>query len=176
MARVSFDKEKFVQASMKFVLKNPMQDGGCALTDEGTSLQKSMPDGEGDGLYLVNLLDSNEKVNWRDVVQVQHEMVNSKDITCPICMEALEDMVCPRITKCGHIYCWPCVLQYLDFEKDYNWKRCPLCFDPVYQLDLKNVVIRQNKYYKAGNTMKFDLMVRSKGGTIAKNKHLESLQ
>lgn len=26
-----FDKEKFVQASMKFVLKNPVEDGGCKI-------------------------------------------------------------------------------------------------------------------------------------------------
>ena len=27
----NFDKEKFEQAKMKFVLKNPVQDGGCPL-------------------------------------------------------------------------------------------------------------------------------------------------
>ena len=68
-------------------------------------------------------------------------MTNSKDIGCPICMEHINDMICPRITKCGHVFCWPCILQYLEFEKEHNWKRCPLCFDPVYKLDLKNVII-----------------------------------
>ena len=171
-----FDKEKFVQASMKFVLKNPIQDGGCQLTTDAEKQENENYDFEGETPYLINLLDSNEKVNWRDVIQVQHEMVNSKDITCPICMEALENMVCPRITKCGHLYCWPCMLQYLDYENDHSWKRCPLCFDSVYKLDLKNCIIRQNKYFKAGNTIKFDLMVRAKGTTKTKNKYLESLQ
>ena len=121
-------------------------------------------------------MDANEKFNWFDIVQVKMDMTNSKDIGCPICMEPLKEMVCPRITKCGHIYCWPCVLQYLDFEQEHNWKKCPLCCDPVYKYDLKNVIVSQSKYYKPGNLIKFDLMVRSKGSNLAKNKHIEHLQ
>ena len=92
-------------------------------------------------------MDPNEKVKWREVVQVRYSLISSDDIKCPICMESLEEMVCPRITKCGHIFCWTCMLQYLKFEKQRNWKRCPLCFDSVYPLDLKNVrIIKDNQY------------------------------
>lgn len=92
--------------------------------------------------YLENFYDSNETVNWNDVVQVRYDLVNSKGISCPICMEELDEMVCPRITKCGHIYCWACILSYLNYEKKREWKKCPLCADSIYPRDLKNVVIR----------------------------------
>ena len=66
------------------------------------------------------------------------------------------------------------MLQYLDYEKQRNWKRCPLCFDSVYRLDLKNVDILQSRQFRAGQTISFDLMVRAKGNTLAKNKRIES--
>jgi hypothetical protein len=98
--------------------------------------------------YVANILDANEPVFWRDVVQVKQSVLNANDISCPICLEPLSNMVCPRITKCGHVYCWTCVLQYLEFEKQRNWKRCALCFDCVYKLDLKPVIIEEIKTFK----------------------------
>jgi hypothetical protein len=77
-------------------------------------------------------------------------------------MEMLEHMSCPRITKCGHIYCWSCVLQYLAYKKEDNWKKCPLCNDPVYKHELKNVKVNPNNYYKEGSNIKFNLMIRGK--------------
>ena len=89
-------------------------------------------------------------------------------------MEELDEMVCPRITKCGHIYCWACILSYLNYEKKREWKKCPLCADSIYPRDLKNVVIRQNQLYRVGHKIKFDLMVRSKSNNLVKNKYIES--
>lgn len=79
-------------------------------------------------------------------------------------------MIVPRITKCGHIYCWACILQYLAYEKSKNWKRCPLCNDPVYKHELKQVKIVQSNYYNEGSTIKFNLMVRNKANIIVKDK------
>ena len=50
-------------------------------------------------------------------------------------------MVAPRVTKCGHLYCYACLLQYLDFEKQYAWKKCPLCSDPIYKRDIRKAKI-----------------------------------
>ena len=104
-------------------------------------------------------------------------MINASYVQCPICLENLPSMVAPRITKCGHIYCWPCVLQYLAYNKESSqrsWKRCPLCNDPIYKQDLKNVQIVQKPYYKEGDRMRFNLMVRSKGNIIVKDKALSA--
>lgn len=64
------------------------------------------------------------------------------------------------------------MLQYLEYQKEKSWKRCPLCFDAVYKNDLKHTVIKKNVYYKEGETIKFDLMVRSRANTLTKNKRL----
>jgi hypothetical protein len=102
---------------------------------------------------MLNLHDPNENVDWRYLVQVIFNMTNASDVQCPICMENLPQMVAPRITKCGHIFCWPCVLQYLAYDKDTrmapqisgvtgkSWKRCPLCSEHVYKHELKRVRI-----------------------------------
>jgi hypothetical protein len=60
--------------------------------------------------FLLNLYDPNENIEWKDVVTVIYNMINASDVQCPICLENLTQMVSPKITKCGHIYCWPCVL------------------------------------------------------------------
>lgn len=78
-------KEHQVQASLKFIVKKEKD-------------------------YLLNLYDPNELVEWKDVVSVVYNMANAEDVQCPICLENLNQMVTPKITKCGHIYCWPCVL------------------------------------------------------------------
>ena len=66
------------------------------------------------------------------------------------------------------------MLSYLDYEKKRNFKKCPLCSDSIYARDLKNVEVRQNILYKAGDKMSFDLMVRSKKNNLVKNKYSES--
>ena len=58
----------------------------------------------------MNIYDPNEVVDWKDVVKVIYPMINADDVKCPICMEKLHLMIVPKITKCGHMYCWPCIL------------------------------------------------------------------
>ena len=172
------DKEQQTQATMKFVLQNKKEDGGIfeiKFNDDTAIEQMSTEIDSFDqvGEYLENFYNSNEKVNWRDVVQVRYDLVNSKGISCPIYMESLEEMICPRITKCGHIYCWPCILSYLDYQTTRNWKKCPLCSDSIYARDLKNVIIQQSSSYKEGQKIIFDLMVRSRENNLVKNKYTE---
>ncbi len=65
---------------------------------------------------------------------------------CPICFE--KSLLCPRMTKCGHIFCWSCILQYLHHrislsrrfgvEKAANLPRkCPLCHVLISDPELK---------------------------------------
>ena len=129
--------------------------------------------------YILNIYDPNEIVNWKDVIQVIFHttsyVLNSEDIKCPICMENLQKMVVPKITKCGHTFCWPCILQYLAFEKHRSWKRCPLCNESVYKHELKGVRVVKDAYTKIGDTLKFDLHIRSKTNIIVKNKFLSEI-
>ncbi|KAG6897955.1 hypothetical protein C0992_008345 [Termitomyces sp. T32_za158] len=54
---------------------------------------------------------------------------------CPICLSA---PTAPRMSKCGHIFCFPCILHYLG-TSDNKWVRCPICFDSVNERQLKAV-------------------------------------
>ena len=84
-------------------------------------------------------------VDWRDVIEVLYTLptalTSSQKTQCPICMEPAGFMVAPRVTKCGHLFCYACLLQYLDFEKEYAWKKCPLCSDPIYKRDIRKASI-----------------------------------
>ena len=73
-----------------------------------------------------------------------------QELTCPIC---LSPPTAPRITRCGHVYCYACMLHYLIVADDENAarqrharspagrhsKRCPVCWDDVSARDLKPV-------------------------------------
>ncbi len=64
-------------------------------------------------------------------------VLDTKPLACPIC---LAPPVCPKVTKCGHVYCWPCILHYLSFS-DKAWRKCPICYDAVYAKDVKSVQV-----------------------------------
>ena len=84
-------------------------------------------------------------------------------------------MVCPRITQCGHIFCWACILAYLDYDCDKHSKKCPLCTENIYRLQLKPVDVRLATQYSSGDVLTFDLMVRNKANCVVKNKYHEHL-
>ena len=68
-----------------------------------------------------------------------------KESECVICEQdySLSEFNEPcLITKCGHIFCSPCILHYL-CTGDKSWSRCPLCFDAIYKKTLKSEIIME---------------------------------
>ncbi|KAL3522265.1 hypothetical protein ACH5RR_015099 [Cinchona calisaya] len=47
---------------------------------------------------------------------------------CSICLEFACD---PVVTVCGHLYCWPCIYKWLEFQKSSlssnDHSKCPVC-------------------------------------------------
>jgi len=41
---------------------------------------------------------------------------------CSICMEVARE---PVVTRCGHMYCWPCINQWL--SQNHSTLTCPVC-------------------------------------------------
>ncbi|KAG0233943.1 hypothetical protein BGW42_007018 [Actinomortierella wolfii] len=79
------------------------------------------------------MVDPDIRIRWEDIEQV----LISVPQTCPIC---LQPPVAARITKCGHVYCLSCVLHYLALnETNKSWRKCPICWDAIYEKDLKSV-------------------------------------
>ncbi|KAG7452199.1 uncharacterized protein BT62DRAFT_926410 [Guyanagaster necrorhizus] len=121
-----WNKERFVNAQYRFVM-NPMGD------------------------YTVHFADPDIFFQWNDIVQViiprssplaaatsgggDSDRGGEGHRTCPIC---LSPPTASRMTKCGHVFCYPCILHYLS-TSDNKWARCPICFDSVNDKQLKSV-------------------------------------
>ncbi|KAG8754756.1 hypothetical protein FRC12_011097 [Ceratobasidium sp. 428] len=117
---VYYNPEKFVNAQYRFVMK---------------------PTGD----YTVHFADPDIFFQWEDILQVLIPRSSAFAsagtaaegiTTCPIC---LSPPTAPRMTKCGHVYCFPCILHYLTLGDNTKWNRCPICFDSVSEKQLKCV-------------------------------------
>lgn len=130
-----FNKEQFIQANFQFV-----------VCDSGD--------------YTVHAMDPDVLVEWDLIEQVRifsHEVPS-----CPIC---LYPPVAAKITRCGHIYCWSCILHYLSLS-DKSWHKCPICYEAVHKKDLKSVVALESHRYSAGDTIRMRLMKRAKNSVL----------
>ncbi|KAM9811129.1 LOW QUALITY PROTEIN: E3 ubiquitin-protein ligase RNF10 [Neosynchiropus ocellatus] len=111
--------------------------------------------------YKAHFTDPDTLVNWDCVKQVR---IYSHEVpTCPIC---LYPPVAARITRCGHIFCWTCMLHYLSLA-DNTWSKCPICYEVVDTADLKSVVAMETKQYAVGDVITMRLMRREKGALVA---------
>lgn len=133
-----WNKERFVNAQYRFVM-NPTGD------------------------YTVHFADPDIFFQWNDILQViiprssaLASAASSRDLSfqdesntiCPIC---LSSPIAPRMTKCGHVYCFPCILHYLGMS-DNKWARCPICFDSVNEKQLKSVKWDDGPIYEDDDT------------------------
>ncbi|XP_028852880.1 RING finger protein 10-like isoform X2 [Denticeps clupeoides] len=131
-----FNKELFLQANCQFVV----------IDDQD---------------YRAHFCDPDTLVDWDCVQQVR---IYSHEVpSCPIC---LYPPVAAHITRCGHIYCWPCVLHYLSLG-DKSWSKCPICYEAVHGADLKSVVAMETRQYPVGDVISMRLMRREKGSLVA---------
>ncbi|XP_006865501.1 PREDICTED: RING finger protein 10 isoform X2 [Chrysochloris asiatica] len=131
-----FNKELFLQANCQFVVSENQD-------------------------YTAHFADPDTLVNWDFVEQVRicsHEVPS-----CPIC---LYPPTAAKITRCGHIFCWACILHYLSLSEK-TWSKCPICYSSVHKKDLKSVVATESRHYVVGDTITMQLMKREKGVLVA---------
>uniref|UniRef100_A0A674JDV1 E3 ubiquitin-protein ligase RNF10 n=1 Tax=Terrapene triunguis TaxID=2587831 RepID=A0A674JDV1_9SAUR len=131
-----FNKELFLQANCQFVVSEEQD-------------------------YTVNFADPDTLVNWDFVEQVRicsHEVPS-----CPIC---LYPPTAAKITRCGHIFCWACILHYLSLSEK-TWSKCPICYGSIHKKDLKSVVAMETRQYAIGDTITMQLMRREKSVLVA---------
>lgn len=131
------NKERFIQANCQFVVK---------------------PNGDYDNFVL----NPDVFVDWDLVLEVRlfmHELPS-----CPICLYPPR---AAKITKCGHVYCWPCMLHYISLSSGKGgWSKCPICCEPVYSDDLKSVSITEVKKFEPGMQITMKLMSKTRGDTV----------
>lgn len=138
--RVVYNKERYLQANCQFVVKDT-------------------------GDYKLQATDPDALVDWDLIEQVR--MFSHEQGSCPICLQA---PLAGKITRCGHVYCWACILHYLSYD-DKSWRKCPICYEAVHNSDLRSVNIVEKQDYKVGDTITLQLMKRARGSTYAAPLH-----
>lgn len=140
-----YNKDLFLQANYKFV-----------VLDSGN--------------YTPEKMDPDKMLQWEDIICVRYS--TPFPVQCPIC---LEYPLCPQITSCGHIFCFPCILRYLLMgEEDHKgdcWKRCPLCFVMISPKELYTISIENVNQYSVGDTIVFMLLTRQKDSSAISQKN-----
>ncbi|XP_053665091.1 RING finger protein 10 [Anopheles marshallii] len=128
----SYNKEQFLQANCQFVVR----------ADDDYEGLLSAPD---------------QLVDWGKVEQIH--VLSSEEPQCPIC---LYPPVAAKMTKCGHVFCWPCILHYLALS-DKTWRKCPICYEAIHLPDLRSAVSKPFHAYGTGEYVTLQLMRREKG-------------
>ena len=95
------------------------------------------------GAYHAQAMDADVHLDWSNVLQILVS-AQSQSTNCPIC---LSTPVAPRMAKCGHIFCLPCLIRFMHSsddtipisEKKARWKKCPICYDSIYVSETRPV-------------------------------------
>lgn len=90
-----------------------------------------------DDCYKNKENNNNTELEWDKILAIVYYSVDI--YTCSICLE--QKLVCPMITRCGHIFCWPCIYNYNDYctKISINKKipKCPLCKELIHLNQIK---------------------------------------
>jgi len=136
----TYSKDHYLQANCQFVVK-------------------------ADRDYTAYLTDPDLLVPWETIEQIR--IWGSEVASCPVC---LHPPVAARMTRCGHIYCWPCILHFLALS-DKASRPCPICDAPVQGGDLKSVVALEQRQFNVGHTIEFRLMKRDRHSLLSQPVH-----
>lgn len=126
------------------------------------------------GNYAAQAADADEHIDWADVLQVIAS-TESQQASCPIC---LSEPIAPRMAKCGHIFCLPCLMRFMnantseDPEKKQQtrWRKCPICDDSIYLSDVRPVRFyagQESPLPREGDDVILRLMMRTAKSTLA---------
>lgn len=143
------DKARYVHANYRFI-----------LSPEGT--------------YNKQATDADTHLDWSLVMQIIASS-ESQGSSCPIC---LSEPVAPRMAKCGHIFCLPCLIRFMNSASSEDeakgrgprWKKCPICEDSIYMQDVRPVRFyagQESPFPRPGDDVVLRLMARNASSTMA---------
>lgn len=133
--KYNYNKEQYLQANCQFVVKSDIAYD-----------------------YRPFKISPDALVEWDQVVKIL--VSSSEESQCPICLYPPK---AAKMTRCGHIFCFACMLHYLSLS-DKTWRKCPICYESVHLQDLKSTASKQShRSYKVGDLISMELMTREKG-------------
>lgn len=95
--------------------------------------------------------------------QVNLKVASDDATTCPIC---LFPPTAGKMSECGHVFCWACILHYLALSDD-KWRPCPICLQDITKEGLKSVKIQSQHNFITGECIKMTLMKRERNSLFA---------
>jgi len=172
-----FQKERFIQANVRqFVLSGeggnvdylPLQQSADAIVQWSRVVQVQVQVTPiTSGLVHSGVEAAGVVRSWSSrVASTSSEGALVGEYRCPICLSGMP-LRCPRITKCGHVFCYPCLVHYLSLS-EYSWRKCPICMEAVVDRHLRSVVMKVPSVKMVENgkeDVKF-ILVRRKKGTM----------
>lgn len=135
--KTKYNKEQYLQANCQFVVK-------------------------ADGDYTIHLTEPDVIVQWEQIEQIVLKTTSTVP-SCPICLYPPK---AAKITRCGHVFCWPCILHYLSLS-DHAWRKCPICYEAIHRPDLKSVVSVTWDEFNINDEIEFRLMRRDRNSLFA---------
>ena len=119
-------------------------------------------------------MDADVHLDWNNVLQILVS-AQSQATNCPIC---LSTPVAPRMAKCGHMFCLPCLIRYMHStdeanilpEKRARWKKCPICYDSIFISETRPVrwfTGQEGQRPQEGDDVVLRLIMRRPGSSLA---------
>jgi len=136
--RPRYDHTHYLQANCQFIVR----------AGEDYSLQAADPD-------II--------VDWNLIEQVNLKVASDDATTCPIC---LFPPTAGKMSECGHVFCWACILHYLALSDDKE-RPCPICLKDITKEGLKSVKILSQHNFSTGECIKMTLMKRERDSLFA---------
>ena len=105
-----------------------------------------------------------KNISWQDIELIYFYC--NENYNCPICLES--KLCCPVISKCGHVFCYPCIISLLNYytnsddNKNKLQPQCPLCKEDIEEDFFKICEKIENVNYNIDMKMKFNLILREK--------------
>lgn len=109
--------------------------------------------------------DSFGEDKWKSVSDATPDSENniSSAFDCNICLEAVQD---PVVTLCGHLYCWPCLYKWLNFQglstenqDGQKQQQCPVCKAEISEESLVPLYGKGQPKRSKGKTGHLDIVV-----------------
>merc|ERR1719264_2211679 len=136
--RPRYDHTHYLQANCQFIVR----------AGEDYSLQAADPD-------II--------VDWNLIEQVNLKVASDDATTCPIC---LFPPTAGKMSRCGHVYCWACILHYLALSDDKD-RPCPICHQDINKTDLRSVTVTTRPARNTGDIVSMTLMKRERNSVFA---------
>ena len=118
-----------------------------------------------------------KNISWKDIELIY--FYSSDNYNCPICLES--KLCCPVMSKCGHVFCYPCIVSMYNYYSNYNTDEnennaliCPLCKEKIEVNSDLNDCFKicqkfESKNYNIDNKIKFNLIMKDKNSQTLYN-------